>query len=114
MNRSDLIERLSEKSQRDKAWAELVFDTIFDCLRQSMLRGDKIELRGFGTFRIRSYGAYKGWNPLTGKAVAVKPKRLPHFKASAALAARINEGCGRILRQASPGPSETLTRQLVR
>jgi integration host factor subunit beta len=110
-NRSDLIERLCEKSQKGKAWAELVFDTVFGCMRESMLRGDKVELRGFGTFQIRSYRGYQGWNPQTGKTVAVKQKRLPHFKVSATLAARVNEGRGNTLGCVSPDPSGTSKRK---
>ncbi|MGA7743209.1 MAG: HU family DNA-binding protein [Polyangia bacterium] len=63
---------------------------IFDCMEQSIRRSEKIEIRGFGTFQIRSYRACKGRNPRTGQIVEVKPKRLPHFKVSAELAARID------------------------
>ncbi len=57
-----------------------------------MIRGEKIAIRGFGTFQVRSYRAYKGRNPRSGQVVAVKPKRLPHFKVSTELATRVNKG----------------------
>ena len=95
MTRADLIERICEKGHMPRPRAELLVNTVFDCLEQSMRRGEKIEVRGFGRFQIRSYRAYKGRNPRTGQLVAVKPKRLPHFRASVALAARINERRGK-------------------
>ena len=54
--------------------------------------GERIEVRGFGTFAVRSHKAYAGWNPKTGTTVQVAPKLLPFFKASKNLAARINSG----------------------
>jgi integration host factor subunit beta len=90
MNRADLIGRVCEKGRMHRSRAELLVDTIFDCLERSLRQGEKIELRGFGTFQVRSYGAYKGRNPRTGQIVEVKPKRLPHFKVSNELADRVN------------------------
>ena len=101
MNRADLIERVSKNGQMDRGRAELLVDTVFDCLVRSLRQGEKIELRGFGTFQIRSYGAYKGRNPRTGQIVEVKPKRLPHFKVSKELADRVNDGRGRKSRSVS-------------
>jgi integration host factor subunit beta len=90
MTRADLIERVCEKGRMHRSRAELLVDTVFDCLERSLRQGEKIELRGFGTFQIRSYRAYKGRNPRTGQIVEVKPKRLPHFKVSNELAGRVN------------------------
>ena len=95
MNRADLIERVSKKGQMNRGQAELLVDTVFDCMERSLRQGEKIEVRGFGTFQIRSYRAYKGRNPRTGQIVEVKPKRLPHFKVSNELAARIDLRRGR-------------------
>ena len=95
MTRADVIERICEKGHMPRPRAELLVNTVFDCLEQSLRRGEKIEVRGFGTFQIRGYRAYKGRNPRTGQLVAVKPKRLPHFRASVALVARINERPGK-------------------
>ncbi|MGA7742861.1 MAG: HU family DNA-binding protein [Polyangia bacterium] len=95
MTRTDLIERISEKGQMKRDRAELLLDAVFDCLKQSMRRGERIELRGFGTFQVRSYKAYTGRNPRTGQIVEVKPKRLPHFKVSRELAGRVSRNTAR-------------------
>jgi integration host factor subunit beta len=91
MTKAALITIISDKLKFPWARAELLVDVVFDCLAQSMSRGEKIEIRGFGTFQVRSYRAYKGRNPRTGQVVAVRPKRLPHFKVGTELAARINQ-----------------------
>jgi integration host factor subunit beta len=70
--------------------AELLVDVVFDCMEQSMSRGEKIEIRGFGNFQVRNYREYKGRNPRSGKIVEVRPKRLPRFKPSKEIAARVN------------------------
>jgi integration host factor subunit beta len=110
MTRADLIERICEKGHMPKPRAELLVNTVFDCLEQSLRRGEKIEVRGFGTFQIRVYRAYKGRNPRTGQLVAVKPKRLPHFKVSTELAARIDPRRGKILEEHAPGGSSPVNR----
>jgi integration host factor subunit beta len=110
MTRADLIELICEKGQMHRSRAALLVDTVFDCLKQSIRRGEKIELRGFGTFQVRSYRAYKGRNPRTGQLVAVKPKRLPHFRVSVALAARIDPRRGKILEEHAPGESSPVNR----
>ena len=106
MTRAGLIERISKERQMHRSRAELLVDTVFDCLEQSIRRGEKIELRGFGTFQIRSYRAYKGRNPRTGQLVAVKPKRLPHFKVSIELATRIDQRRGKKVEAADVAASE--------
>jgi integration host factor subunit beta len=79
----------------NKARANLLVDAVFECMEHSLRQGEKIELRGFGTFQVRHYRPYAGRNPRTGQTVAVKPKRLPLFKASKDLAARINQRRGK-------------------
>ncbi len=80
MTRANLIECVAEKGHLARSRAELVLDTVFDCLKQSIRRGEKIEIRGFGTFQIRSYRAYKGRNPrlLQPDRIAV-PARRPEY-----------------------------------
>jgi integration host factor subunit beta len=95
MTRADLIERICEKGHMPRPRAELLVNTVFDCLEQSICRGEKIELRGFGTFQVRNYKPYAGRNPITGQIVAVEAKRLPHFKASKELAARVDKKRGK-------------------
>ena len=95
MTKADLIAVLADKLKLPWARAELLVDVVFDCMDQSIRRGEKIEIRGFGTFQVRNYRAYRGRNPRTGQVVAVRPKRLPHFKVGRELAGRISERGGR-------------------
>src|SRR3954449_1278395 len=90
MTKSDLIEHLCQGQKLPKGRAELLVNTIFDCLEQSLRRGERIEIRGFGSFEIRHYRSYQGRNPRTGSTVAVKPKRLPFFKVGKELKERVN------------------------
>ncbi len=90
MTKSDLIEHLSVSKGIPKSQAEVVVDIVFDCLAQAMGRNERIEIRGFGSFEMRTYQAYDGRNPRTGEAVPVKPKRLPFFKVGKDLRDRVN------------------------
>jgi integration host factor subunit beta len=93
MTKVDLITIIADKLKFPWARAELLVDVVFGCMEQSMSRGEKIEIRRFGSFQVRSYRAFKGRNPRTGQVVEVRPKRLPHFKVAKELAARINHRC---------------------
>jgi integration host factor subunit beta len=92
MTKAKLIEGLSGKTKMSVQRVEFVVDAIFECMEQSMLRRERIEIRGFGTFQVRSYKGYTGGNPSTGEVVQVAPKRLPFFKVSKDLVALINGG----------------------
>src|SRR4051812_17947058 len=95
MTKSDLIDLLCEAEKMPKGRAEVLINAIFDCMEASLRRGERIEIRGFGSFEIRSYRAYEGRNPRTGSAVSVKPKRLPFFKVGKELKERVNAAAGR-------------------
>jgi integration host factor subunit beta len=101
MTKSDLIEHLCLVEKLPKGRAELLVNTIFDCLEQSLRRGERIEIRGFGSFEIRHYRSYQGRNPRTGSTVAVKPKRLPFFKVGKELKERVNAAA----QGKTPGPA---------
>ena len=73
-----------------KKIAEEVIDTIFDSMKEALVSGDKVEIRGFGTFKVKSYKAYEGRNPRTGEIINVKPKKLPFFKIGKELKDKIN------------------------
>ncbi len=73
-----------------KGRAEMVVNTIFDAMTASLVTGDGIEIRGFGSFTVRQYKAYEGRNPRTGDVVHVAPKRLPFFKVGKELRERVN------------------------
>lgn len=82
MTKAHLIERVAEKSPTlTRRQAETAVNAIFDCIRDSLRQGDKTEIRGFGSFRIRIRRNKDGRNPKTGEAVVVPEKRMPFFKA---------------------------------
>lgn len=80
MNKSELIIALAKKENLTKQKAEEVINTIFDTMSEALLAGERIEIRGFGSFIVREYGSYTGRNPKTGESISVSPKKLPFFK----------------------------------
>ena len=90
MTKSDLIDVLCETQKLPKGRAELLVHVIFDALEAALKRGERIEIRGFGSFELRSYRGYDGRNPRTGSAVEVRPKRLPFFKVGKELKLRVD------------------------
>jgi integration host factor subunit beta len=92
MTKSDLVDSVSEKLQLPRGKAELIINGVFDCMERALRGGDRIEIRGFGSFEIRHYKAYEGRNPRTGDPVGVQPKRLPFFKVGKELKERVNDG----------------------
>ena len=96
MTKSDLVEHLSTKLNLPKGRAEALVDCVFDTMERALRNGERIEIRGFGSFEIREYKAYEGRNPRTGATVEVKPKRLPFFKVGKELRERVNAGTGAI------------------
>ena len=92
MTKSDLIQRIADKLKLPTARAESIVNTVFGAMTDSLVRGDRIEIRGFGTFEVRSYKGYEGRNPKTGNPVQVAPKKLPFFKIGKELHERLNRG----------------------
>ncbi len=92
MTKSELIQALSEKSGISPELARSVVETTIDMMKQQLMDGGRIEIRGFGSFEMREYGAYKGRNPHTGESVDVKPKRMPFFKCGKDLWDMVNGG----------------------
>ena len=90
MTRSDLIRRISAASGVSLAKTRSVVIAVFDAMSDAMVHGERIEIRGFGSFVVRSYGAYVGRNPRTGERIPVNPKRLPLFRAGRDLHRRLN------------------------
>lgn len=91
MTKAELVERVASDTLLTKKHAELVVNTVFDSIVESLKGGDKIELRGFGSFRIRYRGPRIGRNPKTGAKVDVPPKRIPYFKPGKDLRELLNE-----------------------
>ena len=90
MTKSDLINELSRRQNVPVARAESIVDAIFGSIEATLCLGERIEIRGLGSFELRTYGAYSGRNPRTGEKVDVKPKRLPFFKVGKEMKDRIN------------------------
>lgn len=80
MNKSDLIDELAKKNNLNQKQATQIIDLVFDGFTNELNNDGRIEIRGFGSFTVREYNAYKGRNPKTGEKVEVKTKRLPFFK----------------------------------
>jgi integration host factor subunit beta len=80
MNRSDLIDALKDKVALSRKDAGKVVDTFFDALKETLANGDRIEIRGFGSFSVKHYKPYIGRNPKTGAQIHVTSKKLPFFK----------------------------------
>jgi len=89
MNKSELIEALSLKRGISFKKSEEIVNTVFDSMTEAMLTGDRIEIRGFGSFVINEYKSYTGRNPKTGESIDVKPKKLPFFKVGKELKERV-------------------------
>ena len=80
MNKSDLIDVIADELDISKLQTKSVLETILETMTNSLVRGESVELRGFGSFVVRQYGSYEGRNPKTGKKIQIKTKKLPHFK----------------------------------
>ncbi len=90
MNKSDLTEQLAKAMHLSVREATSIVNTILDTMTETLAKGDSIEIRGFGSFGVKSYEAYTGRNPKTGEQIAVQPKKLPFFKAGKGLRNQIN------------------------
>jgi integration host factor subunit beta len=97
---------VANKLHLPKGKAELIVNCIFDSMEDSLKKGERIEIRGFGSFEIRHYKAYEGRNPRTGDPVGVQPKRLPFFKVGKELKERVNAAAERqkVQQQTPPTP----------
>jgi integration host factor subunit beta len=90
MNKSDLAEELSKKTGIAVKKTSEIVQLIFDRMNEQLLNGQRIEIRGFGSFVIKQYGAYVGRNPKTKAQIKVPPKRLPYFKVGKELRQRVD------------------------
>ena len=92
MTKADLVEEVIRVSGLSKKQAEIIVNTVFDSVVEALQRDDKIELRGFGSFRVRRRRSRQGRNPKTGDRVAVPAKRIPYFKPGKELKDLVNGG----------------------
>jgi len=80
MTKSDMAEKLAEKLNITKQQAEGIINIFTNSIIEALSKGDKVEIRGFGSFRVRHRSAKEGRNPKTGEKVFVPPKKVPFFK----------------------------------
>lgn len=80
MTKAQLIDEVARVADLSRKHSELIIDIFFQSIVNALEKGEKIELRGFGSFRIRQRNARQGRNPKTGETVSVPAKRIPYFK----------------------------------
>ena len=90
MTKADLVEEVTRVTDLPRKESEAVVETIFDSIISALQADDKIEIRGFGSFRTRERRGRTGRNPKTGAKVEVPPKKIPYFKPSKELKDFIN------------------------
>jgi len=104
MTKADLVDDVANATELTKKDAERLVELVFDSIIQSLNKGEKIELRGFGSFRVRGRGARRGRNPKTGEPVNIPAKRVPYFKAGKELKELINQTSGAPIVSGSDNP----------
>lgn len=92
MTKSELIEAVSAKiaafSRKD---VEVIVDTVFQSMTESLSKGQKVEIRGFGSFKIKSREGRQGRNPKSGESIFIESKKVPFFKAGKEIRERVNK-----------------------
>jgi integration host factor subunit beta len=94
MTKAELVDEVARVVQLTKKQAETIVNIVFDSIVDSLRAGQKIELRGFGSFRLRSRKSRTGRNPKTGEKVEVPSKKIPYFKPGKELKELINKALG--------------------
>ena len=89
MTKTELAARVADKIHLTKRQTEVIVGIMLTCITEALREGDKVELRGFGSFRARSRNARQGRNPRTGGAVQVPSKKVPFFKAGKELREKV-------------------------
>ena len=91
MTKAELVEDVARAAELTKKDAERLVEIVFESIIETLNHGEKIELRGFGSFRVRERGARRGRNPKTGDPVDIPAKRVPYFKPGKEMKELINE-----------------------
>jgi integration host factor subunit beta len=89
MNKSELVEQLATQKDISNKRAEEIVNLVFSSMTEALAEGDRIEIRGLGSFVIKDYESYTGRNPKTGDPITVRPKKLPFFKVGKELRERV-------------------------
>ncbi len=90
MTKAELVDEVAKNSDLSKKDAEVIVQTVLDSIVDSLKQGEKVELRGFGSFRLRDRAPRQGRNPKTGEKVFVPAKKVPYFKPGKHLKELIN------------------------
>jgi integration host factor subunit beta len=92
MTKSDLVDRLASKSGNfSRKDIEVIVDTVFGSMADSLARGEKVEIRGFGSFKVKQREGRNGRNPKSGESIFIEPKKVPFFKAGKELKERVDK-----------------------
>jgi integration host factor subunit beta len=91
MNKSQLIEALAKEEGLTLKKAEMVVNTFFGSIEKALITGDRVEIRGFGSFKVKNYDGYQGRNPKTGEVIEVAKKKLPFFKVGKGMKERVDQ-----------------------
>ena len=116
MTKAVLVEEVAQVTDLTKKHAEVIVETVFRSIIDALHRGEKIELRGFGSFRLRQREPRRGRNPKTGDRVDVPPKKVPYFKPGKELKELINRDPDRVARPdaaAAPGTAPAPARAVA-
>lgn len=95
MTKSELIEALAKAEGITLKAAETAVNVAFQSMEQALIRSDRLEIRGFGSFKVKNYDGYRGRNPKTGELIEVHSKKLPFFKVGKELKERVNASVSR-------------------
>jgi integration host factor subunit beta len=109
MTKAELVEDVAKAAELTKKDAERLVEIVFESIIDTLNQGEKIELRGFGSFRVRERGARRGRNPKTGDPVNIPAKRVPYFKPGKELKELINEEHAPAQSAATDTPAATST-----
>ncbi|UCG11327.1 MAG: integration host factor subunit beta [Deltaproteobacteria bacterium] len=90
MNKSQLIERVAQNEGITVKDSASVVSVVFDTITESLAKGGRVEIRGFGSFKVKDYSSYQGRNPKTGDIIQVKKKKLPYFKVGKEMKERVD------------------------
>jgi len=113
MTKAELVEEVARAAELNKRDAEVIVETVFDSIIGALHKGDKVELRGFGSFRTRERGPRRGRNPKTGEPVDVPAKRVPYFKPGKELKEYFTEKPGAPEAATAPEPATASTPSAV-
>jgi integration host factor subunit beta len=91
VNKRELIEAFAKEIGITLRDAEVCVNTLFNSIADTLSQGGRVEIRGFGSFKVKEYEPYSGRNPKTGESILVSRKKLPYFKLSSMMRKRINK-----------------------